>query len=99
MYNTIRLLKGNASYVKSEYNNFSEYDTILGIDSNPIEIKRWDIDNYKEARSELSKYKRSYIRHNEDNYDVTEYALEVFESDESGNFINGSDYEFAEREN
>ena len=98
-FNTIRLLKGNGSYTKPEYENFSEYDTILDVDSNPKEIKRWNIADYEKAKATLDEYKCSYLRYTEDNYDVTEYALELFVTDDDGDFAEGSDYIFAEREN
>lgn len=44
-----------------------------------------------EAKAELAKYRCEY-------YDgwAIEYALEYFEADEDGEFVEGSDYELAE---
>lgn len=89
--NTIILLEGTARLTGREMKKFNKYDTILGCDSNPTELKRWSIEQIDEAKAELAKYKCEY-----DLSYIAEYALEYCECDEDGEFIQGSDYDFAE---
>lgn len=93
--NRIRLLKGTERLTASEMKKFTKLDTILGCDSCPETIKEWNIDQMEEAKAELAKHKSSYERCNELYY-IEEYALEVFEADEDGELIEGSDYYHAE---
>ena len=95
--NTIILQKGYARLTKNEYKTFSEGDTIYGNDSCPTELKRWDISQKAEALAELQKYKCSYVEDGQ-LFDVEEYALEFCACDEDGEFVEGSDYEFAKTE-
>ena len=95
--NTIILLKGDARLTKNEYKKFIVGDTIYGDDSNPTELKRWGIEQKAEALVELQKYKCSYCKDNQ-LWDIEEYALEFCACDEDGEFVEGSDYEFAETE-
>lgn len=95
MNNTIILLKGELAYSVSEYKEFTKGDTIWGNDSNPTELKRWDISQVKEAKAELAKYNCSYTRATA-LYWVEEYALEYCECDEDGEFVQGSDFDLAE---
>lgn len=95
MYNTIILKKGYASLTKSEYSKFRKGDTISGIDVEPEELKRWNIEQKEEAEKELKNYKCSYKKY-QACIDVEEYALEYCECDEEGEFLTGSDYDFAE---
>lgn len=94
MNNTIRLLEGYEKLTKKEYKHFSKGDTIWGADSNAKELKRWSIDQKDEAMKELGNYKCEYDEGND--IDITEYALEFFESDEEGEFVRGSDFELAD---
>lgn len=95
--NTIILQKGDGIYTRNEYKKFIAGDTIYGDDSNPTELKRWGIEQKKEALAELQKYKCSYRKDNQ-LFDVEEYALEFCVCDDDGEFIEGSDYEFAKTE-
>lgn len=95
--NTIILLKGDARLTKNEYKRFAVGDTIYGDDSNPTELNRWGIEQKAVAFAELQKYKCSYRKDNQ-LFDVEEYALEFCVCDDDGEFIDGSDYEFAETE-
>lgn len=96
-YNTIRLLKGTAFLTTREYKNFEPGDTIWGNDSDAEEISRWNEDEKEKALDALKKYKCSYQELN-GMYDIEEYALEYFDSDEDGEFVAGSDYDIAETE-
>ena len=96
-YNTIRLLKGKAFLTTREYKNFEPGDTIWGNDSDAEEISRWNEDEKEKALDALKKYKCSYQELN-GMYDIEEYALEYFDSDEDGEFVAGSDYDIAETE-
>lgn len=96
MYNTIILKKGYARLTESEYKNFQKGDTIYGVDSEPEELKRWGIEDEEQAKEELAKYRCTYIESN--GWDIEEYALEYCECDSEGEFISGSDYELAEKE-
>ncbi len=51
----------------------------------------------EKALDALKKYKCSYQESN-GMYDIEEYALEYFDSDEDGEFVAGSDYDIAETE-
>lgn len=95
--NTIILQKGDGIYTRNEWKKFQKGDTIYGINSNPRELKRWGIEQKAEALAELQKYKCSYRKDNQ-LFDVEEYALDFCACDEDGEFIEGSDYEFAETE-
>lgn len=60
-----------------------------------MELKRWDITQAEEAKAELAKYNCSYSK-GIALYYIEEYALEYCECDEDGEFVQGSDYDFAE---
>lgn len=92
--NTIILWHGTREYV----NNFEEGDTIFGLCADPEEIKRWNIKDEKQALEELKKCRCSYSTGRYDGYCIEEYALEFCECDEYGDFVEGSDYIFAEKE-
>lgn len=93
--NAIRLLKGERRITNEELKNFQKGDTIWGNDENPEELKRWKIEEKEEAKKELSNLRCKYVRYNEHLTDVEEYALEYFEADESGEFVEGSDFDLA----
>lgn len=98
MFNTIILLKGETRLTRTEYKKFTKGDTIWGCDESPIELKRWSVDEKKEAQAELAKYKCEYSWGAE-LFFGTEYALEYCECDTDGQFLAGSDYNLAEEKN
>lgn len=93
MYNTIRLVHGNGEICEKG-------DTIWGMDSWPIEVKRWSAEEKAEAIATLSKHWCSYWE--QETYaggKVTigdEWALEYFDCDDDGEFVQGSDFGLAE---
>lgn len=91
--NTIILQKGYARLTEREYKNFQKGDTIWGLNSEPEEIRRWNIEQKDEALAELEKYNCEYSGGYV--WDITEYALEFCECDEDGDPIQGADYELA----
>jgi uncharacterized protein (DUF1778 family) len=93
MKNTIILRKGFARLTEHEFKKFVKGDTILGIDRNPEEVKRWPIDQEADAKAELEKHQCKY---DGDGWNIEEWALEYCVCDEDGDFVSGSDYEFAE---
>ena len=96
-YNSIRLLKGQAYLSNNEYKKFSKGDTIWGADANAEVLKCWEAKEEEAARKELEQYRCEYHCYEAGmTYDITEYALEFFNSDEDGEFLNGSDYDLAE---
>lgn len=95
MFNTIILKCGNARLTNDDMERFEKYDTIYGIDSNPIELQRWSIDQEEEAKAALSELRCTYARYNDYLTNIEEYALEYCECDEDGEFLEGSDYDFA----
>ncbi len=98
-YNTIILLGNKASLTRSEWKKFEEGDLILGIDVSPTELKRWSIEQEDEAKAELAKYECSYVTDsNPSLVFVEEYALEYCLNDDDGEFIEGSDLVFANKE-
>lgn len=97
--NTIYLLHGEAILTRDEFKRFNEGDTIWGNDSNPERIKTFKEDGYTDeywAKKELLKYSCSY---KEDGVliHINEYALEYCNTDDVGEFINGSDYNLASK--
>lgn len=92
-YNTIILKKGCATLSKSEYTKFEKGDTIWGVDSEPVELKRYSIDHEQEAKEELAKYNCTYSSGYV--WNVEEYALEYCDCDADGEFIQGSDFDLA----
>lgn len=98
MNNTIILKHCEIRLTREEFNGFKKGDTICGEDEYPVEeLKRWSIEDQREAIEELSKYRCKYT---EDGslYNIEEYALEYCECDEYGEFIQGSDYDLAPEE-
>lgn len=92
--NAIILLHGHAVLTEGEYKKFTKGDTIWGIDRNPEALKRWSIEDEAEALEELKNYKCTYDKGNL--YYIDEYALEYCETDEDGEFIEGSTFEMYE---
>lgn len=91
-----RLLKKEARLTKEELKGFKKGDLITGNDVNPEELKRWTGEGCREkAMEELKKFNSSYYI-GEQLADVTEYAVETYEANEDGDFLEGSDYDFAE---
>lgn len=95
MLNMVRLLKGECRATNEEMKKFKKGDTIWGSDETPEELKRWTIEEAEEAKKELSALRCRYARYNEHLTDVEEYALEYFKADESGEFVEGSDFDLA----
>lgn len=98
MFNTIILKHGFARLTRTEYKHFEKGDTIYGSDSYPDELKRWNIKDEQLAQAELSKY-HCYYSEDIALYNIDEYALEYCACDEEGEFVSGSDYEFAKELN
>ncbi len=94
MFNTIILRKGNAFLTNREYKTFEKGSTIYGPDREGEEIKRWNIDDKDKALAELNKYVCEYRRMAE-GWRIEEYVLEYCRCDEEGEFVEGSDYDFA----
>ena len=51
MKNTILLMRGFAELTVNEYKKFKKYDTLMGNDSNPEELKRWKFTSDGEAEA------------------------------------------------
>ena len=96
-YNTIILKHGVGSYTKKQFDNFVEGDCDCGENANPEELKRWTGDQYGLAKAELTKYRCSY-RKSGGYVFADEYALEYCNTDEDGEFLDGSDLDIAEKE-
>ena len=95
MYNTIILKKGFARLTNREMENFEKGNTIWGIDSEPVEVKRWNIEDEDDAKEELEKYRCAY-RECTGYVDIEEYAIEYCSCDEDGEFTEGSNFDLAE---
>lgn len=93
MENTIILKEGAAILTASELKSFRKGDTIFGDNSLPIEIARWDISQKDEAEKALAQYRCKY-----DGGRISEFALEYCETDGDGEWISGSDFDFAPEE-
>ncbi len=96
-YNTIILKYGEAELTKREFANFAAGDTICGTDREPKELMRWVADDEEEAKAELARRRCEYI-HAGDTVSIREYALEYCDTDEDGEFVSGSDFDFAEED-
>ena len=96
-YNTIILKHGVGSYTRKQFDNFVEGDCICGENASPEELKRWTGDQYDFAKAELAKYSCSY-RKSGGYVFADEYALEYCNTDEDGEFLDGSDLDLAEKE-
>ena len=94
MMNTIRLLHNDAILTKTELKKFKKGDLIWGDDQNPEPLKTWPIEDEDEALEELKRHNCSY----DDNM-IEEWALEYYETNEDGEFIEGSDFKFAKEAN
>ena len=89
-------MKKGTAYISSiEYTKFHKGDTLWGSNSNAKEIKRWSIEQEKDAIKELTNYHCEY-RKMIASYFITEYALEFCECNDEGEFIQGSDYKLAD---
>ena len=91
------LKHGVGSYSKKQFNNFTEGDCICGENASPEELKRWTGDQYDLAKAELAKYSCSYRKSGGYMF-ADEYALEYCNTDEDGEFLDGSDLDLAEKE-
>ena len=94
MMNTIRLLHNDAILTKTELKKFKKGDLIWGDDQNPELLKTWPIEDEDDALEELKRHSCSY-----DNNMIEEWALEYCETNEDGEFIEGSDFKFAKEAN
>lgn len=98
MNNTIILKHCEIRLTREEFKGFKKGNTICGEDDYPVEeLKRWSTEDQPEAIEELSKYRCKYTEEGS-LYNIEEYALEYCECDEDGEFIQGSDFDFAEEE-
>lgn len=95
-YNTIILLKGELTLTDKEHKGFQRGDGIWGVDRSPEEIQRWSADEVEAARAALAEVRCSYTHGNL--WYITEYALQWCNTDEDGDFVEGSDYDLAEEE-
>lgn len=75
----------------------SRGDCICGENASPEELKRWTGDQYDLAKAELAKYSCSYRKSGGYMF-ADEYALEYCNTDEDGEFLDGSDLDLAEKE-
>ena len=97
-FNTIILLGNVASLTKAEWSKFNEGDLILGNDTDPDELMRGDIKQEQEAKAELAKYTCCYVQDsNPSLVFVEEYALMYCDTDDDGEFIEGADFVFANK--
>lgn len=92
--NTIILRHSERRLTNEEFKKFKKGDLIYGVDSDAEELKRWPMADENAAIEELNKYNCSYKK---DGclYNVEEYALEYCNCDEDGEFLTGSDFDFA----
>lgn len=98
MFNTIILLEGYARLTYQELKKFTKGGTIISYDnadSGARELQRWDISEKETAKAELAKYRCEYSK-DIALYNITEYALEYCTYNNEGEFVEGSDYDFAE---
>lgn len=92
--NTIILAKAEANLTKREYQEYT-FGSLL-IDGDWIEeITRWKTKDERKAIEALKETQCIIWKHIE-HYEIVEYALIYCTCDEDGNFIEGSDYTFAE---
>lgn len=97
MVNAIRLLRGYRS-ITVRGDEMPEIGcTIYEDGTDPEELNRWVIEDKENATRELEKYRCSYQKGSGVVF-AEEYALEFFEADEDGDFVRGSDFDFAEIE-
>lgn len=98
MNNTIILKHCEIRLTREEFKKFKKGDSICGEDNYPVEeLKIWDMSNREEAKTELAKHHCTY-KEDGSLYNIQEYALEYCECDEDGEFVQGSDFEFAKEE-
>lgn len=97
MFNTIRLLRGSRN-ITVKGDEMPEIGCAIYEDgTDPEELNRWVIEDKEDALKELTKYRCSYQKGSGVVF-AEEYALEFFEADEDGDFVQGSDFDFAEIE-
>lgn len=95
--NTIILLKGETRVTRKQFEGFKKGETVFGENAEPVEVKRWSIDQKEEAKKELAAHRSIYQRGAELYY-ITEYALMYCVYDEDGAFIEGADYDLADEQ-
>ena len=92
MYNTIIFWGKDQLLTSGEYKKFEKHSELYG-----EKIKTWQMEEKDEALKELAKHKCKYYRALE-GWHIEEYWLEYCEYDEDGEFVEGSDIDFAEDE-
>lgn len=92
--NTIKLAHNDAILTKAELKKFKKGDLIWGDDQNPKTLKTWSIEDEDDALEELKRHRCSY-----DGNRIEEWALEYCETNEDGEFVEGSDFKFAKEAN
>ena len=96
MFNTIILKKGYEILTDKEHGNFETGGTIWGENAYSEELNRWPIECKEEAQRILAGYRSSYeYDKGQNRWYIEEYALEFCETDDDGEFVEGSDYELA----
>lgn len=96
MFNTIILWKGQEILTNKEHEDFETGDTVWGDNATPTELNRWPMECKEEAQRILAGYRSSYeYDKGQNRWYIEEYALEFCETDEDGEFVEGSDYELA----
>ena len=92
-YNAIRLLHAVSTF-STRTKEYTPGEAIWGVDNAPEIVKVWGIDQKEEAQQELELYcctdYYSYLGYHY--HDVEEWALEICEIDEEGEWLAGSDY-------
>jgi hypothetical protein len=97
-YNTIILWAGTENITDREFWwRFNYGETICGDNAEPREIKRWNIEEEAEAKAELAKLRCTYGGCDHNVHEIKEYALEYCLCNEEGEFMMGSDFDFAEK--
>lgn len=93
--NTITLIHSTRNFTRAEVER-GRVDLVECL-CDPDEVKRWGIADEALARAELSKHKSTFAYKNGTVWtDV--WALEFFETDEDGEFVNGGDLDYATHE-
>lgn len=105
-YNTVRLIHGVETITShANWVVFQSGDALYGVDTDPEELKRWTCKEYNCPFEQLVVKAKKYMRENkcrcsyekmdEKRWEIEEYGLEYFESDEDGEFVAGSDFDLA----
>ena len=95
MFNTIILWKTISRLTEREFKDFHRGDAAMEHDGGTEELCRGSIGEKDAAYAELRKHKNEYYLGNQVKR-IEEYGLEFCEYNEDGEYVNGSDYDFAE---